>query len=244
MSTPPSLSLRRDDLSDADGEWPEKLLTALTNFGRQTQDAFDHNVSLTANLNATVKTLQIAMKDDWVTPTLLGTWVPYQSPPTTYCAPQYRKRNGLVELRGMAKDGVVPSDVYPLPVAYRPPWRVLFPMDSNNAIGFFGVYQDGMVNCRSGSSAWIHIAGVFAPADPSPVPNPVFPVTFKHGLKGTARPLFVHVLDALDVTDSSAGVHVSTTVTWQASGDSVRIEDLPGLHANRTYKVTFLVIGE
>jgi hypothetical protein len=249
VSTPPSLSLRRDDLSDAEGEWSEKLLTALTSFGNQTQDAFDHNISITANLNATLKTLQIAMKDDWIAPTLLNSWVSYPSPSQSA---QYRKHNGLVEIRGRVRNGSLNNTIFVLPNGYIPSNELSFAVVQSIATASFArIRVDGLSGTVPGTvyvygtdNTGITLQMIFAPSDPSPVPNPVFPVTFKHGLKGTARPSFVLVVDALDVTEKSSGVHVSTTVTWQASGDSVRIEDLPGLHANRTYKVTFLVIGE
>jgi hypothetical protein len=69
-------------------------------------------------------------------------------------------------------------------------------------------------------------------------------VTFKHGLKGTARPMLVLATNIQDLTSKTAGPHVSSPVSWQASGDSIRIEDLPILNANRHYRVTFLVLGE
>lgn len=242
MSTPPSLSLQRDDLSDAEGEWPEKLISALTSFGNQTQDAFDRNVSIQDNMNATVKTVQIAMQDDWIAPTLLNSWVNHDPP--NWESAGYRKRNGLVEARGLIKNGTLGAAAYRLPVGYRPEKGMVVVCDSNGAHGRLDIYSNGNVIPISGSTAWFSVRAMFAPSDPSPIPNPVFPVVFKPGLKGTARPLLVRAIDALDVTDKASGVHVSTTVTWQPSGDSVRIEDLPGLYALRTYKVTFLIIGE
>jgi hypothetical protein len=249
MSTPPSLALRREDLSDAEGEWPEKLLTALTSFGDQTKDAFDRNISITANLNATLKTIQISTKDDWITPTLLNSWVDFGS---TIQPAQYRKHNGLTEVRGRVKDGSLDSTVFVVPQTYAPDLQLSFVAVQGTSTGSFARLRvDGLTDTVPGTvyvygtdNTGLCLQMIWKPSDPSPVPNPVFPVTFKHGLKGTARPTFVFVVDALDVTDTSSGVHVSTTVSWQTSGDSFRIEDLPGLHANRTYKVTFLLIGE
>lgn len=244
MSTPPSLALKREDLKDAEGEWVEKLTRALVSFGRQTQDAFDRNVSILANLNATRKVLDITTKDDWIAPTLLNSWVHYGG---TFSVPGYRKTNGHTELRGMVKSGTISSSlpVFVIPVEYRPQYGRHFAIASNAAFGMVQVVPaTGYILPQTGSNVYMDIEVQFECADPAPVPNPIFPVTFKHGLKGTAKPMLVLATDVLDVTASASGQHVSTTVSWQPSGDSVRIEDLPGLEPNRHYRVTFLVLGE
>lgn len=240
MSTSPSLSLRREDLKDAKGEWVEKLVQSLTSFGSQTHDAFDRNISLLENLNATLKTLDITTKDDWIAPTLTNSWVNLGSSNT---AAGYRKRFGMTEIRGTIASGTLTAAAFTLPVGYRPPiteWRSIV---SNYAFGAFYVHPIGWVVPHIGSNVWFDLTCSFQSTDPTPVQNPCFPVTFKHGLKGTARPLAVLATDGLDVTDKASGQHVSTSVSWQALGDSVQILDLPGLLTNRHYRVTFLVFG-
>jgi hypothetical protein len=244
VSTPPNLALKREDLRDAKGEWVEKLTRALGAFGTQTQDAFDRNISILANLNATRKVLDITTKDDWIAPTLLNSWVNYGTPPNSALA-GYRKRNGRIEIRGLLKSGTPPSTVFALPVAHRPAEDTRLAITASSYVfGAFRVDSGGTADIRTGSTTWTDITCSFPAGDPSPVPNPIFPVVFKHGLKGTAKPMMVIALDVLDVTASASGQHVSTTVSWQPSGDSVRIEDLPGLEPNRHYRVTFLVLGE
>lgn len=241
MSTPPFLSLKREDLKDAKGEWVEKLTRALTSFGRQTQDAFDRNISVVANLNATLKTMDITTQDDWIAPTLINSWVNFggTTPPAGY-----RKVNGHIEMRGAIKNGTIPAAAFVLPVGFRPRHYIWVAEASNSAFGFMTVSGNGSVNISAGNNAWFTLTSYLEAADTSPVPNPIFPVTFKHGLKGTARPMLVLATNIQDLTSKTAGPHVSSPVSWQVSGDSIRIEDLPILNANRHYRVTFLVLGE
>jgi hypothetical protein len=242
MSTSPALSLRREDLKDAKGEWVEKLVQSLTVFGRQTQDAFDRNISLLSNLNATLKTLDITTKDDWIAVTSFANgWQNYGSP-----TPQvaYRKRYGMTQIRGNMKSGTIGAvNAFLIPLNYKPYGYRIFATSSNNLPGVFQITSTGYFHPLSGSNLNFGTECIFDPGDLASVPNPIFPVVFKHGLKGTARPMAVLATDVLDVTDKASGQHVSTTVSWQVSGDSVRIEDLPELQPNRHYRVTFLVLG-
>jgi hypothetical protein len=199
--------------------------------------------SIPGDCSGTLIAQRVTLADDWIDATALlaGTWVPYQSPPTTYCSARYRKRSGLVEIGGMVKNGTVPSTIFPLPVGYRPQWRVLFVENSNSAPGYLGVYQDGVVECRGGDATWFHLQCMFAPLDPSPVPNPVFPLTLAHGLKPGKIPTTVLLADAVDTATLE---HVSSSCSWRAYDEThVQIIDLPGLFATRTYDLTFLVLG-
>lgn len=64
----------------------------------------------------------------WVTPTLGGSWVPFDGG-TTYNSPQYKRRNGEVILRGVMKSGT--GNPFTLPAGFRPLLQQQFAVVSN-----------------------------------------------------------------------------------------------------------------
>lgn len=56
----------------------------------------------------------------WITPTLLNGWIPYGA---GYTTPAYRRKNGIVYLRGLIRSGTVGSSTpfFVLPSGFRPP---------------------------------------------------------------------------------------------------------------------------
>jgi hypothetical protein len=189
--------------------------------------------------SGTLITQRVTLADDWIAPTLLNSWVDYGGGSQTA---RYRKLNGLVYVEGRIKNGTA-VDVCTLPVGYRPAAILAFATNTGTGAGAFAkldVLADGTINAQGANLAH-SINCVFAPVDPSPVPNPIFPLTLAHGLTPGKHPTTVLLADAVDVTSLA---HVSSSCSWKPYDDTrVQIVDLPGLYATRTYDLTFLVLG-
>jgi hypothetical protein len=179
-----------------------------------------------------LKTISLTLSDDWIAPTLLNSWVDFSA---VYESAGYRKKNGNTEMRGFVKSGT--NDIIlALPAVYRPP-KNLVVATTGAAFAELYVFSAGNVtNYPHGAYGSIRVT--FEASDPSPVPNPVFPLTVPHEL--STPPVGVFVADAIDTV---SGAHVSTTVSWHVAGSNIVIDDLPGLFALRSYKVTFLIVG-
>jgi hypothetical protein len=101
----------------------------------------------------------------WYTPTLLNGWVNYSS---TYAPARYRKINGMVEIQGLIKDGTATSgtDLFTLPVGFRPQYQHIFTTMSNSAIARVDVKTDGTIDIlNGGSSNWISLSGIMFKAE-------------------------------------------------------------------------------
>jgi hypothetical protein len=190
--------------------------------------------------SGTLISQRVTLADDWIAPTLLNSWVDYAGAGNATAG--YRKRNGMVEVRGIISTGTPPSDAFVLPVSYQPTYvKRLAVVAYNYAFGALRVDTDGTVRVSTGSSTWTELDVSFPAGDPSPVPNPIFPLTLAHGLTPGKHPTTVLLADAVDVTSLA---HVSSSCSWKPYDDTrIQIVDLPGLYATRTYDLTFLVLG-
>ena len=92
-------------------------------------------------------------------PTLLNSWVNYDAAynPAGY----YKDPWGRVHLRGAVKNGTaIGTAIFTLAAGYRPPFRQLHVVDSNNAHGRVDVLADGTVLGVAGSTAWVSLDGI------------------------------------------------------------------------------------
>jgi hypothetical protein len=157
---------------------------------------------------------------------------------------QYRKMGGLIYTCGRIKDGTLTANAFVFPSAYAPPAALQFPSACGTGAGEFGkidITAAGDVTINAATNTAVGLQFVFAPSDPSPVPNPVFPLTLEHGLKPGRSPKTVLLADAIDVTTAA---HVSSSCSWKSyDATQIQIIDLPDLFATRTYDLTFLVLG-
>lgn len=72
---------------------------------------------------------------------------------------QYRKQGDMVQIRGCFKTGAPGTPVFVLPVGFRPPAALSFPVVSNNAFGVMSIVDTtGSVNLDTGSTlgTWIN----------------------------------------------------------------------------------------
>lgn len=112
------------------------------------------NLVILGRLSATPTATQ------WITPTLINGWVNYDAP--SHATVQYmRDSEGFVHLKGLAKNGAMPSEIFVLPVGFRPALVEHFPSYSNGAFG--GVRVDntnGNVRLEQGGNPWFSLAGI------------------------------------------------------------------------------------
>lgn len=88
----------------------------------------------------------------WVAaPTFTNSWVNYGG---TDQVAQYRKRNDVVELRGLVKNGTLALPAFTLPIGYRPPSSLWFAVVSNGAFGGLYINAGGDVYPYFGSNLW------------------------------------------------------------------------------------------
>ena len=111
----------------------------------------------------TISDIQLPVPDatHWVggpgEPAFQNGWVKYN---TTYNPPGFWKDPwGTVHLSGMLKSGTSGTDMFTLPVGYRPEYAQLYPALSDTGMGRVDVYPDGRVQHISGGTAWFSIDG-------------------------------------------------------------------------------------
>lgn len=98
--------------------------------------------------------------EPWKSATFESGWVDFGS---TYAPVGYYKDSeGIVHLRGLAKDGTVGSGycIFTLPEGYRPEYRTLLLAQANNAISRIDIRTSGCVEPISGSNAWTSLDGL------------------------------------------------------------------------------------
>lgn len=70
----------------------------------------------------------------------------------------FKKVHGTTYITGLVKSGTVPSNIFTLPLEYRPTSTSLyFATNSNNAYGALEVQNTGGVICRVGSALWFSL---------------------------------------------------------------------------------------
>lgn len=95
----------------------------------------------------------------WQTAPFVGSWKNFDGPYTK--AGYFKDSQGIVHLRGLVKDGSINSTIFTLPSGYRPQYRELHGVcTNNNTIGRLDILTGGEVIATSGSSSWFSLDGV------------------------------------------------------------------------------------
>lgn len=127
-------------------------ITSVSNAGVTTAGQF---IDATGDLRASINALQPSA---WTAVTFTGGWSKYAD--ANYSNVSYRKASDIVQLRGLAAGGSVPSSIFTLPSGFRPPAYLAIAVASNNAFGRITVGADGTVLCDVGSPTWVSLDGV------------------------------------------------------------------------------------
>lgn len=98
------------------------------------------------------------LPEQWIAPTLINSWVNFGSGfnPAGY----YKDPFGIVHLRGVVKSGVVGTDIFTLPIGYRPANTELLACVSNGALGIVEPSAAGGVNATAGNNTYFSLDGL------------------------------------------------------------------------------------
>jgi microcystin-dependent protein len=105
----------------------------------------------------------IPIDTGWITPAFVNGWVNYD--PTTYSVAKYRKIGNVVYVSGLVKSGTLNTDIFILPVGYRPARNLHFATaQSPGGAGSFGIVEicviagtPGAVKANTGGNTWFSI---------------------------------------------------------------------------------------
>ena len=80
----------------------------------------------------------------------------------------YKDSLGVVHLQGLVKNGSpLASNIFTLPVGYRPLYSLHISVASNSAYGQIRIYVTGDVRVQQGSTNWLSLDGITFRADGS-----------------------------------------------------------------------------
>lgn len=130
----------------------------------------DHAIFICANSenDGVLRTCDGQAIDYWRNVSYLNGWTTYDA---NHHPGQYRKHNGMVQLRGLIRSGTMGADAFVLPVGYRisdgpdaTVNNVHFGVLSNALPGDVWVRGDGGVLIAKGDPAWVELAQITYPA--------------------------------------------------------------------------------
>jgi hypothetical protein len=185
----------------------------------------------------------VTVPTDWVTPTLLNSWVDFGGSLATV---QYRKAadGSRVDGKGTATGGTgMSTAVYAIPAAYRPAADLGFATVSNSAFAFFEVRSGGNVFTLGGSTSDYALNFSFTPADRNPVPLSCWPIQIPCAL--SARPNAVLLAEARQTGTNTYVSAGNPDWEWssQAGQNFLVVRNVPFLPPSATYDLTFAVFG-
>jgi hypothetical protein len=109
--------------------------------------------------------LQTGDNTGWIAPTLLNSWVPYDG--GAHSQPRYRRKNGVVYVQGLVKNGATSAVFFVLPEGFRPAaGKLLFASVTDSATpGRVDVEVNGNVIHQVGGTAFFSLCNIVFPAD-------------------------------------------------------------------------------
>lgn len=104
-----------------------------------------------------LKNQSLGLTYSYIAPTLINNWANYGS---WGGAGYFKDSNNVVHLRGLIKDGTVPSAAFVLPAGYRPGAQTLFMTMANGAVARVDVETGGNVYMHTGNNAYWSLDGI------------------------------------------------------------------------------------
>jgi len=254
----PKITLRREDFSEVDGAWMDRLLRPLNTQFQALQSILNAGLVFGDNVQGFTKEVTTAnastssassAASGWTvvgatgSPAFQNSWVASGG---AYFAPAYlRKSDGTVMLRGSAMSGTVGTVAFTLPAGFRPSQTRAFPLACGLA-AYAAIDSGGNVTISGDagiSAAGVSLDAVQFPADdaPSSSSSSLFPLKFKNDLPGQRRPTSVMLVSAVDTTGNTAVPVSASNPAWTTSGDQVVVNDVAGLSAGRRYRLQFRI---
>lgn len=90
-------------------------------------------------------------------PAFANSWANYGG---GFSTAAFRRRGGVVRLKGLVASGTVGQTIFTLPAGYRPAETRLFSTISNSAVGRVDINSAGAVSCQLGSNVWLSLDGI------------------------------------------------------------------------------------
>lgn len=128
------------------------------------QIAIAANATTITSANITDKR-RLYLQEAWVAPTMVNSWVNYDTDNTNELMGYMKDTNGFVHFKGRIKSGTVGSTIFTLPTGYRPLRTKCFSVVSNNAYGQINIYSTGAVVCNIGNNASVFFENVIFKAE-------------------------------------------------------------------------------
>ncbi len=248
MARPPQTSkFSLDDyrsVSDEQRQVLVRLFEGLNSFQTDVAGALNRRLTLTENTACLITKPVTATAPDWTAPTLLNSWVNYDT--SLYNSAGYWcDDRGFVYLRGVVKDGTgIPTTVFTLPAGYRPTREYIFATTSNGAYGRLHVTAAGAVSASFGNVASFVLDGAcFAVSGAPPAWSGAgWPLTLQADFAQPVRAvLLVSAVDTSGTQVTSVG---AAGVDWsKAANNQVYVRRVAGLTPGRRYELTFLLVG-
>lgn len=101
---------------------------------------------------------------DWVYPTLQNGWTNYNNNSGTYELARYKKKNGIVYIEGLIKNGTSKNDggltpIFILPSGFRPRKQILFAVSSSseNYCNRVDIYPNGVIQSIVGDNGYLSL---------------------------------------------------------------------------------------
>lgn len=119
----------------------------------------DLNVTTAKLADGSVTTAKLAAQQAWIQPTLLNSWVNYDTasfPPASY----FKDSFGVVHFKGLLKSGTIGQNFFVLPAGYRPLKQLHIATVSNGAFTNIAVTPVGGFTSQNGSNVWYSIDGI------------------------------------------------------------------------------------
>lgn len=234
MKKPDFRPLAKEDFAEA--PWIDRLIRPLNTVLGALVSGVQNGLTLSENLNAEIKTLDVTLRDDWIAPTLAGTWANVGG---TAAPAGYRRDGQIVTLRGALAGGA--GTVFTLPDGYRPTTDLSFAVASGVAgtATTVSVTTAGVVAFGGGVGS---LSGVTFHAAGRAAGNGAFPVKFKTKITGSVAGVVILRCVELDKRNEYL-VHGSLSAQWKKDGESLLLEGVSGLTGGRTYRLTLLALG-
>ncbi len=246
MATPPvSKGLSAEGTSSEIRKTVEAIAPPLNQFMLQTSSALTKALTLAENLDAQIHTFKITVPTDWIAVTFQAPWDNVD--PVNNAPAQYRKTmDGMVQVQGRVLGGVLLTEIFVLPVGYRPSCVIDFGCVSDDAFASVQVARSGGVAAITGGvSTFLDIGTIQFPAsDRTPIAPSCWPYAFKCTTRAKPKAVLVGAIE--DTQDLNRTVHVgapSWAIFDKDGSRMIRIKHIPGLAPGRTYAVTLVVLG-
>lgn len=231
----------------------EPLVRLLNPVLQDLTSATSAQLSLADNLAVSLKTIDVTVPDPWVTiqpSAMLNGWAQWTGSDTP--APAYRKTfAGKTEMRGLLLiPSAAPTSIaFQLPAAYRPTAIRTMATTTNASHARVSVNSNGNVSfpvCPADS--FVSLECSFDAASTSPLPATCWPQTLAWDFSGPC--VGVVALAALPLDPNNKGVPLSGVSvfsglpSWEQTSQQgktvIKINDVPGLAPNRSYRISFL----